>query len=77
MSINKDTGLTMEEQRCMDALLDAFNAFDALEVQHPSDMFDVVNCIHRMQDILATRIARRHYPAGWPKHEQPNEMPTA
>lgn len=59
-------GLTLEEGRVMDALVNAVEEFKKLPVQHSSDLADVINSVHRVQDILATRVARRAFPAGWP-----------
>lgn len=65
MSDRKD-GLTEDEGRVMDALCDAVNVYQTLPVQHPDEPVDFVDAIHRCQDQLAVRIARRHYPEGWP-----------
>lgn len=53
----------------MDALVDAANIYAALPVQHPSEPNEFVAAIHRAQDLLAIRIARRDYPAGWARYE--------
>jgi hypothetical protein len=63
---NPDTGLMPEEQTIMDSLFAAYQSFCALDQQHPDDIRDVTDAIHRIQDILALRIVRRHYPIGWP-----------
>lgn len=59
-------GLTESEGRVMDALVEAFNEFSKLERQHPDELRNFVDGIHRCQDVLAVRIARREYPQGWP-----------
>jgi hypothetical protein len=64
-------GLTKAEGRVMDALCDAANAFGDLPHQHPSEDADFVNAIHRCQDLLAIRVARRQFPQGWPMY-RPN-----
>jgi len=66
VTINPDTGLTPAEQAVHDALVEAVRAYNALPVQHPNEPRDFTDAIHRAQDLLAVRIARRHYPIGWP-----------
>lgn len=63
---SRPDGLTPEEGTVMDHLTAAMNAFTKLISQHPSDLEEFVDGIHRCQHQLAIRIARRHYPAGWP-----------
>jgi hypothetical protein len=65
-AITRDDGLTDAEGVAHDALIEAVNAFGALPRQHPSELPDFVDGIHRCQDQLALRIVRRHYPKGWP-----------
>lgn len=62
----RDDGLTEAEGRVMDAACEVFNAYAKLPVQHPNDLQDVADAVHKVQDLLAVRIARRHYPVGWP-----------
>jgi hypothetical protein len=64
--ISRDDGLTDAEGKVADALVEAVIAFSALERQHPDEMRDFVDGIHKCQDQLAVRIVRRHYPKGWP-----------
>lgn len=64
-SLRKD-GLTDQEGKVMDALINAWDAFMKLDRQHPSEVNDFADGIHRCQDLLAVRIARREYPEGWP-----------
>lgn len=70
-------GLTDAEGEVLDALSDAVEAFAELPVQHPSDEQEFLAGIHRLQDLIAVRIARRLYPEGWvnlevhPEDEQP------
>lgn len=59
-------GLTDQEGKVMDALIAAWNEFVKLEQQHPNELTDFSDGIHRCQDLLAIRIARREYPEGWP-----------
>lgn len=59
-------GFTFAEKRCNDALMLAYQEFIDLPRQHPDEMRDFVDPLHRLQDLLAVRIARRLYPQGWP-----------
>lgn len=68
--VNPKTGLTPLEQDCMDGLIASYNAFLKMERQHPDEMRDFVDAVHRIQDILAVRVIRRLYPEGWPTHIQ-------
>lgn len=60
-----DLGLTSDEQNAMDKLMEAFEAFKVLPMQHPDELRDYVDGIRRCQDVLAVRICRRAYPKGW------------
>lgn len=62
---NRNDGLTDQEGKAMDALITAFNKFKKLDRQHPSELSDFADGIHRCQDLLAARIVRRLYPEGW------------
>lgn len=62
----RNDGLTDAEGVVMDALVEAANAFGQLPTQHLDEPRDFCDAIHRCQDLLAVRIARRHYPSGWP-----------
>jgi hypothetical protein len=62
----RDDGLTDAEGVVMDALIRAVEAFARLDRQHPQEINEFVDGIHKCQDLLAVRIARRHYPHGWP-----------
>lgn len=66
IEISRDDGLTDEEGVVMDALCDAAIAFGRLDRQHPDELRDFCDGIHKCQDSLAVRIARRAFPAGWP-----------
>lgn len=65
----RNDGLTDEEGVVMDHIVGAVNQFVRLPVQHPDDTADFVVATHRLQDLLAVRIARRHYPQGWTNHQ--------
>jgi len=62
-------GLTSDEGRVMDSLTDAVAWWDELTVQHPNETHEFYSAIHRAQDLLAVRIARRHYPGTWVTHD--------
>lgn len=64
MEVDK-TGLTPKEQLVLDALVRAHNHFIELEVQHPSDLQEFVDGIHRCQKTIAMRCVRRDYPEIW------------
>ena len=65
-AVVRDDGLTEEEGGVMDALCLAANIFGGLDRQHPDELLDFCDGIHRCQDALALRIARRAFPLGWP-----------
>lgn len=58
-------GLLPEEQEVMDCLVSAWNKFVVLEKQHPCDINEFGDSIHRLQGILALRPLRRCYPEYW------------
>lgn len=66
MTITRDDGLTDDEGKAADALVEAAQAFWALPVQHPDEEREFIDGIHACQNVLTIRIARRHYPKGWP-----------
>ena len=66
-NITRQDGLTDEEGLVMDALIYAWSQFTQLEVQHPSDVPDFADGIHKCQQSLALRVVRREYPDGWYK----------
>lgn len=49
----------------MDALCDAVEAYGELQVDHPDEVDEFREAIHRLQDLLAVRICRRLYPEAW------------
>jgi len=64
-SAERDDGLSEAEGEVMDALCDAVSAFAELEQQHPDELREFMDAIHRLQDLLAVRVCRRLYPRGW------------
>ncbi len=63
-------GLTPGEQMVMDKLIECYAAFLKLDREHPDEMRDFVDGIHRIQGVLAMRIVRRCYPEGWPTYKK-------
>jgi hypothetical protein len=63
--IRKD-GLTQQEGKVMDALVEAWNEYIKLEKQHPSDIDEFKNGIHKCQHALIIRVLRREFPEGYP-----------
>lgn len=59
-------GLTEVEGLIMDSLVDAWNEFIKLPKQHPDEINDFADGIHKCQYILGMRILRRDYPEGYP-----------
>lgn len=64
-----ETGLLPDEERVMDAAVELWAAWLALPIEHPGDRAEVCAAVHRVQDLLATRIARREFPEGWRRYE--------
>jgi len=67
--IDTKTGFTEAEARCHDSLMVSCQEFIDLPRQHPDEMRDFVDAVHRIQDLLAVRIVRREYPGGWTTYE--------
>ena len=62
----RNDGLTSDEGKVMDSLVEAYNAFVKLDRQHPNELQDFIDGIHECQSVLGLRILRRDYPKGWP-----------
>lgn len=63
-------GLTQEEQSVMDGLVSAWNRFIKLEKQHPCDINEFGDAIHRLQGLLSMRPLRRQYPDYWKSYKE-------
>ncbi len=61
-------GFTPDEKRCHDALMEMLEAWHELPFQHLNEGGDIIFAVHLIQGTLATRIARRAFPEGWPTH---------
>ena len=62
-------GLYPEEQTVMDSIMAAYEAFLKLESEHPDELREFVDGIHRCQDVLGMRVLRRSVPTGWPTYQ--------
>lgn len=65
MMIDVVSGMTPEEQKISDHIVEAWNGFVKLKQTHPDDLNDFKDAAHTMQRILGTRILRRDYPDFW------------
>ena len=50
----------------MDSLVNAWSEYIKLDKQHPSDIAEFGDGIHKCQNVLAMRVLRRDYPNGYP-----------
>lgn len=57
---------TSDELHVMNLLGEALNCYARLPKQHPSELDDFTDAIHRLQDLIAIRVARRADPENWP-----------
>lgn len=57
---------TPDELKVMDLLCEAYRRYAALPRQHPEEMGEFHTAFHRLQDLLAIRVARRADPQNWP-----------
>lgn len=62
-------GFTEQEQIVHNHLMNSYGDFLKLDREHPDELRDFVDCIHRLQDLLAMRVLRRCYPYGWPTYQ--------
>ncbi len=73
--IDPESGLDKFEKECMDGLMKAYSAFLKMDRQHPDEMRDFINPLHRMQELLAIRVIRREFPKFWPTYNVDKELP--
>ena len=59
------SGLTPEEERVHDSLLEAWSGFVLLPIANDDHVDDFRRSIHECQRILMLRIAHREYPDYW------------
>ena len=62
-------GLTLEEQGIMDKLMECYELFLKIDREHPDEIRNFVDGVHKIQDVLALRVIRRCYPQGWPTYD--------
>ena len=67
--MKNNDGLTDEEQAVMVNLKEAYEKFMQLSKEHPDELRDFVDGIHRCQDVMAVRVCRREFPEGWPTYD--------
>lgn len=67
---------TDAEKKTLEALAEAWHRFLQLDRQHPDEADEFRAAIHRAQDLIAVRVARRADPATWPTHG-PSSSPPA
>jgi hypothetical protein len=63
------SGFTQSEQVVMDKLMECYQAFIDMDREHPDEMRDFVDGVHRIQGVLGMRVLRRMYPKGWPTYK--------
>lgn len=68
--ITRIDGLTEQEGKVMDALVDAWNEFIKLGVTHPTEETDFMDGIHQCQNTLCMRILRRDYLKSYPTYNK-------
>jgi hypothetical protein len=64
-----ENGLTEEELQVLYHLREAWNAFSRLEKHREMDKTEFVDSIHKTQQIIALRVARRVNPEIWIQSE--------
>lgn len=55
-------GLTEQEKKINELLVQAHNEYIKLDKQHRSDLIEWINSIHKLEMIIGIRVARRHHP---------------
>jgi hypothetical protein len=55
-----------QEEKVLKMLAQCWNEFLKLEVQHPMERREFCDGIHRCQDIIAVRVARKYRPDMFP-----------
>ncbi|AUS01899.1 hypothetical protein NVP2044O_35 [Vibrio phage 2.044.O._10N.261.51.B8] len=69
---NSNQPFTAEEQKCMDALVEAVRLFTLLDSTHPCHSKDFTDGIHKCQDVLIHKVVQRDYPETFPTHTRIN-----
>ena len=65
----KNQEVTTNEEEILTDLVNAWNKFRKLESQHPDELEDFANGIHKCQYVLAMRFARESRPDLFPKKQ--------
>lgn len=65
---------TIDEQYIVDLIVKAHNAFIKLDVTHLSEKKDWCDAVHRLQDLLGSRVLRRDYPRYFYSIQTENEV---
>lgn len=60
-----DVALTDDEKQVLELLARAWDKFNSLDRKHPSDNSEFLDSIHRAQQIIGLRVARRVNPEVW------------
>ena len=68
--VTRDDGLTDDEGEVVDCLVGAWVQYRELPVEHEDEVAEFRYHIHMLQGLLTMRIARRHYPVGWPTESE-------
>lgn len=58
--------ITTGEREVLDALASAHSRYVQLTAEHPDELRDWVTTLHRLQDLIAVRVARRAEPGVFP-----------
>jgi len=63
-------GLTEQEQKVSNLLMECYQAFLDLGAEHPEENYEFGYAVHLIQGLLTLRVARRCYPGGWPTYKR-------
>ena len=63
--VDTHSGLTEEEEKVLDKILEAHSAFKSLDREHPNEEIEWSFGIHQCQSLLQARVMRRTHPKGW------------
>lgn len=55
-----------QEEKVLKMLAECWNEFLKLEVQHPAEQREFCDAIHRCQDLIGVRVARKYRPDLFP-----------
>lgn len=59
--------MSKREKKVLDYLVNAFNEFIKLDKQHPDELRDFTDGIHKCQYLIGMRVARKHEPKIFPR----------